>query len=59
MNADWVEKFLFKEFSEFFGSIYSINEDDGLIKSEDVKEVAESFNFFALCYSMATSVMNT
>ena len=36
MDADWVEKLLFEELGEFFGSVNAIDEDDSLVEGKSI-----------------------
>lgn len=34
MDANWVEKFLVQKFSQFLGSVDSVDENDGLVEGQ-------------------------
>ena len=36
VDADWVEKLLFEELGEFFGSVNAIDEDDSLVEGKSI-----------------------
>lgn len=55
MNADWVKKLLLEKFSQLLCAIDSVDEDNGLIEGEGVKQVGQFFKLFVLGYFDATS----